>query len=230
MAANRTVTLTPINPPGASLTFALWGNATYKNASASTGVSGFQVLDRPRQTAAIFWYDRPLYEIDLPLTLTSTTLYGVPGESVEFQCLTLESWQEKVPGFTQPPVLNMTGPVPGQQRQWVVYTLAFGEAIRDSQAGFRTQQQVKVTLYEYIAPLVTTGNTPTPAQSAQQALTASSASQSYLLYTVRVGDSLASIAARFLGAYTKWTVLASLNNIRTPNNLTPGQVIQVPQN
>lgn len=229
MVANKTVTLTPVSPPGPGLTFALWGDATYKNAGASTGVSGFQVLDRPRQTAAIFWYDRPLWELDLPLTLDSTVLYGAPGQSIELQCITLESWQNRVSGTVQPPVLSITGPVPGVQRQWVVYTLTFQAAIRDPVGGFRTQQQAKVTLYEYQSPLASQITTPTPAQAAQQALTASVASQSYVIYQVRAGDTLSSIAAQFLGTYTKWTTLASLNNIRTPNNLTPGQIIQIPQ-
>ena len=229
MVANRTVTATPVYPPGPGLTFALWGNATYKNASASTGVSGFQVLDRPRQTAAVFWYDRPLWELDIPLCLDSTVIYGTPGESVEAQCLTLENWQDRVPGFVQPPVLVLNGPIPGVERQWVVYTVAFGEAIRDPLAGFRTQQQVKVIFYEYQSPLVSQTNTPTPAAAAQQALTANTASQTYLIYQVKTGDTLAGIAATFLGTFNKWTIIAALNNIRTPNNISPGQIIQIPQ-
>jgi nucleoid-associated protein YgaU len=115
------------------------------------------------------------------------------------------------------------------QRQWVVYSVTFNEALRDPVAGFRVQQKLQIILYEYNSPLATQVGNPTPAQAAQTALNAAEASQSYSLYTVVQGDNLPLIAANTLGYYTLWTEIATLNDIRDPNNVTPGQIIKIPQ-
>lgn len=47
-------------------------------------------------------------------------------------------------------------------------------------------------------------------------------------YVVKDGDSLASIAARVLGNVTLWQTLATLNNIRDPRSVVPGQPILLP--
>lgn len=227
MVANRTVTIRPVSPAGLpAVTFGLLNDATYQNAIGGTG--GVQIVDIPRQPAVTQWYDRSPYELDLSLRIDSS-IVGQPNTSVELSCMTVESWQDRAAGTNQIPVLSLTGPVPGVQRQWFVYTLAFGKAIRDAQAGFRTQQDVDITLYEYVPPSTVVLNEPTPAAAAAQALSAVAATTSYSLYTVVAGDTLSTIAAKLLGNYTQWTVLATLNSIRDPNSLTPGQLLLVPQ-
>lgn len=47
----------------------------------------------------------------------------------------------------------------------------------------------------------------------------------YVTYTVRRGDTLSGIAARF---HTTWEELARLNRLADPNRLYPGQVLRVP--
>lgn len=47
-------------------------------------------------------------------------------------------------------------------------------------------------------------------------------------YTVKKGDTGYSIAARELGSPTRWTELGSINGIRDPNSLKPGQVLKLP--
>lgn len=47
-------------------------------------------------------------------------------------------------------------------------------------------------------------------------------------YTVKDGDTLSSIAARVLGNVALWQKLATLNSIRDPRSLTPGQVLLLP--
>jgi hypothetical protein len=228
MTANRTITITPVSPPGlGGVTFALWGDATYKMAGSGSG--GWQVIDRPRLVAITQWYDRSPFSLDLPLAIDSEVIFGEADQSIESFANILESWMDRVPGTNQPPVLNISGPTVGLQRQWVLYTFEYHEAIRDATAGFRTQQKVQLTLYEYNAPLVAVTNNPTPATVATQALAAQTVSQSYALYTVKTGDTLSSIAAARLGNFASWTILATLNNIRDPNSLTPGQTLEIPQ-
>jgi nucleoid-associated protein YgaU len=47
-------------------------------------------------------------------------------------------------------------------------------------------------------------------------------------YIVKDGDSLASIAARVLGDVTFWQKIATLNGIRDPRSVVPGQPILLP--
>lgn len=48
------------------------------------------------------------------------------------------------------------------------------------------------------------------------------------IYVVKDGDSLASIAARVLGNVNLWKTIASLNGIRDPRSVVPGQPILMP--
>ena len=229
MANNLTlVTITPYSSGGESIVFALCGDSTYGPATGGTG--GWQIVDRPKMVGATQWYDRSPMELDMSLLISGEVIYSNPNASVEHQCRVVDGWQEKIVGQQQPPVLTITGPVPGTQHQWCIYQLTFKEALRDPTAGFRIQQTIDMKLYEYNSPLQATLNAPTPtAAFFQNILAQSGESASYLTYTVVAGDTLASIAAVWLNNYMRWTDIANLNNIRDPNSISPGQVILLPQ-
>lgn len=226
------VTLTPISstngaPTGSGITFGLLGDADYTPASGGQG--GWQIIDRPRQVAATQWYDRSPMSLKMDLMISSEIIYGIGGQSIELICLIVDGWQDKLPGTNQPPIFAVAGPIPGIQHQWCLYTPDFTDAIRDSQAGFRIQQKVTITLYEYNSPLQTQTNNPSPAAQAtyiqnQQ----NSGAGGYMLYTVVAGDTLETIAANLLSNFAEWTEIAALNNLRDPNNLYPGQVLAIP--
>lgn len=219
------VKITPVFPKGPTVTFGLLGDSTYQNAVGGTG--GIQIVDIPRQAAVTQWYDRPPYQLDLPLRLDSA-LTATEGTSCELACAAVESWQDRAPGSDQIPVLQVKGPVPGLQRLWFVYTMSMGKAIRNAQSGYRSQQDINLSLYEYLPPAANILKSPSPAAAAAQALSATYTIQGYSLYVVRAGDKLSTIAAKLLGNYAKWTELASLNNIRDPANLVPGSTLLIP--
>ena len=219
------VNIQSINPAGTSINFALWGDAVYEPA----GSGGWQIVDRPRLVGATQWFDRAPMQLQLPLVIDSRTLFGNDTTSIEPYCLTVDQWQSKVPGTQQPPVFAISGPVPGIQHQWVMQKVAFNEAIRDSQVGYRVQQKISMTLYEYNSPLYTVMGSPTPAQLANDWLAVAESAQSYVLYTVGAGDNLATIASALLNNYARWPEIAQLNSIRDPNNISVGQVLKIPQ-
>ena len=223
------VNVIQVNPLGPSITFGLQGDSTYEPAGSSAS-GGWQIVDRPRQVASLQWYDRSPWQLVGDAVIDSETIYGAgqTGNSVEAYCTLLESWSDKIPGTQLPPILSIAGPVPGIQRQWILYKASFGKAIRDPQAGFRVQQNVNLTFYEYNAPITTIGGLPTPAQAAQAALNAAQSSQSYTLYTASQGDTLVSIAAAQLGNWQDWLLLSALNNINDPSGIYAGQLIKIP--
>ena len=221
------IILQPIYPVGgAGIILNLIDTGKYYQATGGTG--GWQIVDRPKRPAATQWYDRSPWELDMTLMIDSETIYGHAGQSIESECQIMETWMDAVPGTLLPPVLTISGPVPGHQRQWCVYTLDFEEALRNPTAGYRYQQSITIALYEYLPPTSGIASGASPAQAAQQALLAQSSSTSYVLYTVKAGDTLSSIAARQLNNYAAWTTIALLNNIRDPNSLVPGQIIKLP--
>ena len=225
MAASTFVTIQPVSPAALGINFSLLGDSTYNQASSSGGV---QIVERPKLVAATQWLDRAPFQITLPLRLDSFAIFGNNNTSIEGLCLTVESWLDPAPGTLDPPVLSISGPVPGVQRQWWLYTVTFKEAIRDPQAGFRVQQDLDIVMYEYNSPLETSVYSTSPANAAAAALDNAESSQSYSLYYVAAGDTLSSIAASQLGNYTAWVYIALLNGIRDPNTLVPGQIIKIP--
>lgn len=227
----RTVQITPINPAGPEITFGLCGESKYGPGSGGGSNSGWQPIDRPQLVGAMEWLDRPPFTLELPLVIDSGILWNEQFffRSIEPQCARLESWTDKVPGTNQPPILTVTGPVPGISRQWVLYTFEMGAAIRHPQIGYRSQQIVQVTLYEYNAPITQVGAGPSPAQAALAAQQAASGYQAYLIYTVRAGDTLQNIAARYLNNYSLWPSIAALNNIRDPRNIVAGEQLKIPR-
>lgn len=237
------VTLTPVlnfgqpygpttgNAQGSTdgITFALAGDSTYSPASGGQG--GWQIIDRPREVAGLQWFDRSPMMIVASLIMDAEIINGSAGSPIEYTCQLLDSWQDKVPGTNMPPVFTVTGPVAGIQHQWVIYTLSFGAAIRNYPGGFRTQQKVDLTLYEYNSVLQQTLNTPGPAaQAAYLNAQQNNGAGGYYIYQVVQGDTLETIATRFLGNFAEWTNIAQLNNIRDPNNLIPGQPLLIPNN
>jgi len=48
-------------------------------------------------------------------------------------------------------------------------------------------------------------------------------------YTVKPGDSLATIAARLMGSASKYAELAAFNNISNPDLIHPGEQLQIPE-
>jgi nucleoid-associated protein YgaU len=46
-------------------------------------------------------------------------------------------------------------------------------------------------------------------------------------YTVKPGDTLYSIAAQILGDGDRWPAIANLNGIQNPDQISPGQVINI---
>jgi hypothetical protein len=168
--------------------------------------------------------------------------------SVENYCRALEHWMDKVDGKYEPPILQISGPIPGTQRLWALYSVEFAEAIRDFNAGFRIQQSVKITLYEYNPPLssATTNILSIPSAAWLNKIGTAggildsngNTYQQYILYTVKAGDTLRSIATKFGVKDTKNgngkidygpQKILRLNNLRDPSAIFVGQVLNIPR-
>jgi hypothetical protein len=215
------------------IVFGLIEHSSYGPVSSG----GWQVIDRPKQVAATQWFDRSPYKIDLNLILDKSVTgsqtnmlntvtkdnpygdlaFGGNNPSVENDCLQLEKWVNAVPNTYQPPVLEIDGPLPGTTKNWILFSLEFNDAIRDFTTGDRTQQLVKATLYEYNAPLASTNiqNFSHAAAWVQNTIDPNFSLKSSKLYTVKIGDTIESVAASNNSTVEK---IQNANGIRDPKS------------
>lgn len=204
------ITLTATRPP-LSVT-ALRGDGA---PSVQSGYGGWTVVDRPRRKGLTQWTGIAPLRLAVPLLLDGLA----DARSVERDCETLEALARRSAGAPRPPILRVRGAVPHASLAWVVDTdgLAWGDALYDL-GGFRVRQAVTVTLLEYVAPdqvdVDNDAGAPSPAKARS--------------YTVKAGDTLSRIAATRLGDYKRWQELATLNGIRDPDAIKPGQTIRLP--
>jgi len=88
---------------------------------------------------------------------------------------------------------------------------------------------VIATYHKYTAPLGTDNRNELMAASAWWAANCTSLLSAPSMYTVKAGDTLSAIAARFYGDPSKYPVIFRANRILTnPNHIRPGQVLTIP--
>jgi LysM repeat protein len=243
-SAPTIVTISPVAIPATNakyspISLGLLGSAEY----GIIGQGGWQIIDRPKMVAATQWFDRSPYSLKFSAiidhSITAPVTPGAPilstSTSVENDCEQLELWLEKVDATYSPPVLSITGPVPGIKRLYVLYGLSFRDALRDQEAGYRIQQTVDITLYEYSPPLGNTLNqysyAPSQTFAEQQNSSDITGTQQFIIYTVKDGDTLTSISNNFYGNPSMTQQIKTFNGIRDDSVLSimSGQVLKMPR-
>ena len=133
---------------------------------------------------------------------------------------------DAVPNTVEPPVFSITGPIPGIEYIWCIYSMEFGEALRHPTEGWRYQQLIKFVLYEYEPPFGNYALTQTNGHVSTFNYNANTGVYSFNEYTVVGGDTVQKIANKFR---VKAATIMQLNNIRDPRyGITPGQTLIIP--
>ncbi len=115
--------------------------------SLTGGVGGWEQMPRPHRSTATAWTGTPALVWELQLNLDG----GPTDLSIERQCTRLESWGRPGKDDDEPPALVVTAPAgraPATAR-WVIDAIVWGEQTRND-AGDRIQQEVSLTLLEYV--------------------------------------------------------------------------------
>lgn len=132
------------------LTFELLGDP-----EVTGGAGGWEDVPRPRRRTATEWVGTPPLAQVLPLLLDGTEVGPGIDVSVESQCRRLLAWANPHKG-DDPPALRLAGPVAHTGVRWVIGDIGWGPALRDV-AGRRIQQEVTLTLLEYVEAKVARG-------------------------------------------------------------------------
>jgi nucleoid-associated protein YgaU len=197
----------------------------------TAGFGGFESVARPKQTAITKWNGFELAAFDVDILLDNL----IEGTSIERACAILEAMGGRggdgIKRGGHPPLLliDTAGVMTADVRtfpdsRWVVNDLDWhpDETITNH-AGNRIYALVTVSLLQYNTDL----RLKTQADRAARIT-----GPSTVVRTVKAkaGDTLQSIARRYLGDAGKWTQLQKLNpQVRDPRKLKTGQSIRVPK-
>lgn len=195
---------------------------------------GWEEIPRPRRTALTEWRGTPAAKGTIQILFD----WFAEGVSVQGDVEGLISAYCPTGGPADPPSFTISGAWPiSSTMPWVCNGATFDEWIRDSD-GTPVRAMLTLSLLQYVPS--DTVITPNPVGGSTAAERGSNSENSGTpslstndqpstrTYTSKEGDTLSSIAASELGNWQRYTEIAELNDIRDPNNVPPGTVLQLP--
>lgn len=195
----------------------------------TSGYGGWEVVGRPRRQGLTEWRGREPYRLSLDLLIDNFE----KNTSIERLCSTLERMAVPPRAHAEPPVIDIDGAVPHSDLDWVIDTINWGDSIRNRD-GHRVRQKVTVIFLRYVdddrVKQLSAAERRRRAKAAQKGRKKkkSKKSTSRETYTVKSGDTLSSIAAQELGDWQQWEDIADANDLRDPDRIEAGTVIQLP--
>lgn len=119
----------------------------------SGGVGGWEVLPRPRQTAATGWLGFPEETLTLPVILNGIQAQGAD-RPVERTMRQIRKWAQKQKSTGEPPALEVHGlPSVPKTHRWVIQTLEPG-VYETNAAGRIVRQELTLGLLRYVEPKI----------------------------------------------------------------------------
>jgi hypothetical protein len=219
--------------------------------NVDAGYGGWSEVARPRRRPLAVWVGSPALRVSLPIIFDRLA----DNVSIERQISQLEKIATATGTDGTPPRIHFVAQgsaVPHQSSTWVIDSLAWGDAIMNSD-GNRVRQQVTLSLLEWMKDVRVQVNSPANLQRLKVKLatplkgagskrvvakhgSTSTVSGTSARVTARAvtsddfgqGEDLLSIAARELGDASRWPEIASLNGIRDPRSIVPGQILRLP--
>ena len=194
-----------------------------------SGSGGVQVIERPRRVAATQWFDRSPFQLTINFISDATITSLTPIDDME----EMERWLE-APGTSgsiiQPPYLTLTGPTPGTNRRWMLYSLVEKTRLY-TPSGDQLQVTGTAVLYEFQPPYPY--KAASPAKNQRQ----TTATKSHKTYIIKATDTILKIAASQMGKASavneqaiKTANAALLGSTKITTNLKPyaGMIISIP--
>lgn len=184
------------------------------------GRGGWSVVDRPRKPGAVEWVGTK------PLTASLTLMLDGWAANVSVAPL-VKVIDEMAPSrpTREPKAVYVTNawPIPPTV-PWQIQAVTWGvdEMLRNAKNHI-VRVEVTLELVEMrVAEVVLSRTSP-----AKRSKTASGGGTTRTV-TVRRGDTLGGIAAKYLGSASRWTEIAVENHLRSPNHLVVGQKLRLP--
>jgi LysM repeat protein len=188
------------------------------------GRGGWEEAKRPRKPAITQWTGPGAATATVTVILDAWSTDG----SVEPHLRTVEGLAPRN-ATTQPPALYVIGaPTIPATTPWVVQEVTFSDILRRDSDGAISRITLGFDLIEYRPGDVVVYRSDPAKRSTQKNGSGTTTKRTGAkTYTVKRGDTLGAIAAKYLGSAAKWTVLAKLNGIRNPNSLKVGTKLKL---
>lgn len=209
--------LRQVVPRGPQLRFQ-WNPLTVKRTPS---VGRWNEEERPHQKPAVEWAGQTNERLVFSLRLD-----GFPAVSIEPRIAILEGFGKKRSPDKPPPELEFDYGPGERGTRWVIETIEPGDELRNARLQI-VRQEFVVALLEYTEANVVVTHTKDWNDKKRDG-DGRGGNEAFRLYTVRDGDTLASIAAAAFADPLRWIELAELNGIRDPNRLEPGRKLQLP--
>lgn len=204
-----------------------------EGATVTGGYGQWQEVSRARRQALTQYVGRSPFTMTVPLILDGYK----QGQLVEQDCQQIELMALPAQNG-EPPTVNIAGPVPHTELNWVITNITWGpSAMRSGRSGGRIRQAVTIEFKHFVADdriqEAPAAQVYKLKQRQQQKSTASKRGGGHntsaeKTYTVLVGDTLISIASRKLGNPKRWHEIAALNGKRDPRSVVPEEQIRLP--
>lgn len=217
------VTFTPVYQQGIRPVRVLLGDG----AAKATADSGWAEVSRPKQKGFTVWEGHSLYTMTIKVMFDG--LAKDQAQDEEYNALR-RIMHINVGPSKQPSPVRIRGAVPLTNLLWVIQDLQPDESntIRRERDGKIVRVPATVTLLEYVEADVAIAVRPSPAKAAVTRQEEAGKPPVARTYTVKKGDTLSKIAASLLGSYKRYPEIATLNGIRDPNRIFPGDVLKIP--
>lgn len=186
--------------------------------TVTDGRGGWSEVARLRKPSVIEWLGPNSHKATVEILLDA---WG-SGGTVEPQLAVVEAIAPLSPTVETPTVYVVGWPHIPATIPWVVQSAAPSGTLRRAD-GRVARVLFTFDLLQYRAGDVVVRNSPAKAAVAKAG---TSRSQPKTV-PARAGDTLGSLAAKYLGSASKWPTLAKLNGIRNPNTLKAGQKIKL---
>lgn len=153
------VWITPVTPAGPSVGLGLADVGQL--AQYSSGGSAWTAVSRPRRKAFLQFTADQLAQLTIPALLDGSD----DDSSVQDLVTLVASWMKPTASTGEPPILSISGPVDQSGvTRWVCQTIAWGANQIRRRDGALTQQDLVLTLIEYVAAPTAS---PSPTLTAQ---------------------------------------------------------------
>lgn len=199
------------------------------------GYAGWNVVERPKDIGTVEWAGRLPMAIEIPFFLNYyyDPWQTDPGERCEAMISNLETLCG-IGGHSQPPICRVNGNsvIPHDEATsgvgthwWVIEQVNWEreQEVRSRASGNRMQAGGTILIRQYIDDKDILHKFAMDAAGKKKKRKTKSSH-----YTVKKGDTLSKIAARFYRDASKWKVIADANHIRDHRKIYVGQKLRIP--
>lgn len=185
------------------------------DAESTSGYGGWEEIERVGRKPITAFRGSPTLKKTLPIILDGY----MKREPVDELMRAIER-MARSEDEQEPPTVRLVGPVRHADRSWVLTEIDWGEVIRRSPDGAYLRQHAVLSFTEFVdakTAISKPGKRPKGKKKSKARR-----------HRVKKGETLRTIASKYLGSPKRWKEIADLNGLRAPDRLKVGMWLKLP--